>query len=49
VDLSAYAGRPPQADVLREATADIMTAIAALLAELRGERAPESLYDPEGR
>ncbi|MFC4007912.1 lysophospholipid acyltransferase family protein [Nonomuraea purpurea] len=49
VDLSKYAGRPPRADVLREATADIMAAITAQLAELRGEKAPETPYDPAGR
>ncbi|MEU4574500.1 lysophospholipid acyltransferase family protein [Nonomuraea sp. ATR24] len=49
VDLSRYAGRPPHADVLREATADIMAALTAQLAELRGEKAPETPYDPAGR
>ncbi|TDE59494.1 1-acyl-sn-glycerol-3-phosphate acyltransferase [Nonomuraea mesophila] len=49
VDLSKYADRPPQAAVLREATADIMAAITAQLAELRGEKAPETPYDPAGR
>jgi 1-acyl-sn-glycerol-3-phosphate acyltransferase len=49
VDLSKYAGQEPTADVLRDATADIMAAIAAQLAELRGEKPPETLYDPAGR
>ncbi|NBE96117.1 1-acyl-sn-glycerol-3-phosphate acyltransferase [Nonomuraea sp. KC401] len=49
VDLSKYADRPPHADVLREATADIMAAITAQLAGLRGEKAPETPYDPAGR
>ncbi|MEV4221411.1 lysophospholipid acyltransferase family protein [Nonomuraea sp. NPDC049725] len=49
VDLSRYAGRAPHADVLREATADIMAALTAQLAELRGEKAPETPYDPAGR
>ncbi|MEU6711822.1 lysophospholipid acyltransferase family protein [Nonomuraea sp. NPDC046802] len=49
VDLSKYAGSAPRADVLREATADIMAAITAQLAELRGEKAPETPYDPAGR
>lgn len=49
VDLSKYAGRPPHADVLHDATADIMMAITAQLAELRGEKAPEAPYDPAGR
>jgi 1-acyl-sn-glycerol-3-phosphate acyltransferase len=49
VDLSKYAGKDPQGDVLRDATADIMAAITAQLAELRGEKAPETPYDPAGR
>jgi len=49
VDLSKYQGRPPSPSVLREATADIMAAITAQLAELRGEKAPQSPYDPAGR
>ncbi|MEV5753524.1 1-acyl-sn-glycerol-3-phosphate acyltransferase [Actinoallomurus sp. NPDC052308] len=46
VDLSKYEGRPLDAETLNAATADIMRAIADLLAELRGEPAPEKLYDP---
>ncbi|GAA0992626.1 lysophospholipid acyltransferase family protein [Acrocarpospora macrocephala] len=38
VDLSRYHGMSP--DVLRDATADIMAAITAQLAELRGEKVP---------
>ncbi|MEV0378566.1 lysophospholipid acyltransferase family protein [Nonomuraea sp. NPDC050643] len=49
VDLSKYASGAAHADVLREATADIMAAITAQLAELRGEKAPETPYDPAGR
>ncbi|WP_245740049.1 lysophospholipid acyltransferase family protein [Nonomuraea maritima] len=49
VDLSKYVGEPPHGDVLRAATADIMAAITAQLAELRGEKAPETPYDPAGR
>ncbi|TDD35431.1 1-acyl-sn-glycerol-3-phosphate acyltransferase [Nonomuraea terrae] len=49
VDLSKYAGQPPHADVLRAATADIMAAVTTQLAELRGEKAPETPYDPAGR
>lgn len=49
VDLSKYMGEPPHADVLRAATADIMAAITVQLAELRGEKAPETPYDPAGR
>ncbi|MEV7012753.1 lysophospholipid acyltransferase family protein [Streptosporangium sp. NPDC051022] len=44
VDLSKYEGQPLHADVLREATADIMAAITAQLAELRGEKAPETPF-----
>jgi 1-acyl-sn-glycerol-3-phosphate acyltransferase len=49
VDLSKYAGRAPHADVLRAATADIMAAITAQLAELRGEKAPAVPYDSTER
>ncbi|MEV0230477.1 lysophospholipid acyltransferase family protein [Nonomuraea sp. NPDC050786] len=49
VDLSKYEGRPMHADVLREATADIMAAITEQLAELRGEKGPETPYDPSRR
>ncbi len=45
VDLSAYEGRPLDADTLRSATADIMRAIADLVGELRGEQPPAELYD----
>jgi 1-acyl-sn-glycerol-3-phosphate acyltransferase len=45
VDLSRYRGRPPHATVLRDATADIMFAITAQVAELRGEKAPDELFD----
>ncbi|RAY12439.1 1-acyl-sn-glycerol-3-phosphate acyltransferase [Actinomadura craniellae] len=46
VDLSRYADVPVTAEVLRDATADIMRAIADLLGELRGEEPPKELYDP---
>ncbi|MDP4502951.1 lysophospholipid acyltransferase family protein [Nonomuraea turcica] len=49
VDLSKYAGQSLEAAVLREATADIMAAITEQLAELRGEKGPETPYDPAGR
>jgi 1-acyl-sn-glycerol-3-phosphate acyltransferase len=45
VDLSAYEGRPLDAETLTAATGDIMRAIANLLGELRGEEPPEELYD----
>ncbi|MBM9503884.1 lysophospholipid acyltransferase family protein [Actinacidiphila acididurans] len=46
VDLSAYYGKEPNAEVLREVTETIMTAVKDLLAEVRGEPAPAGLYDP---
>jgi 1-acyl-sn-glycerol-3-phosphate acyltransferase len=45
VDLSQYEGEPLNAATLSAATADIMRAIADLLGELRGEKAPDKLYD----
>jgi 1-acyl-sn-glycerol-3-phosphate acyltransferase len=46
VDLSAWYGKEPTAEVLREVTAAIMGAVKELLAEVRGEPAPPGLYDP---
>lgn len=46
VDLSKYEGRPLDAQVLNEATADLMAAIAELLGRLRGETPPAELWDP---
>ncbi|GAA2351620.1 lysophospholipid acyltransferase family protein [Streptomyces cuspidosporus] len=45
VDLSAYYGKEPTAEVLRAATDDIMAAVAELLSEVRGEPAPAERYD----
>ncbi|SEO00130.1 lysophospholipid acyltransferase family protein [Actinacidiphila rubida] len=45
VDLSAYYGKEPTSEVLREVTEKIMEAVKDLLAELRGEPAPAGLYD----
>ena len=45
IDLSAYEGKLDQAS-LTAATAVLMDAIAALLAELRGEPAPAERWDP---
>ncbi|OLT10947.1 acyltransferase [Actinomadura sp. CNU-125] len=45
VDLSRYAGEPLGKETLRAATDDIMTAIAGLLGELRGELPPVERYD----
>lgn len=49
VDLSAWAGRPLTADVLRGATNAIMADITQLLAGLRGEEPPVVPYDPRAR
>lgn len=46
VDLSAYYGKEPTAELLREVTETIMEAVKQLLSELRGEPAPAGLYDP---
>ncbi|WP_248958174.1 lysophospholipid acyltransferase family protein [Sphaerisporangium perillae] len=45
VDLSKYEGLPMRGQVLKDATADIMAAITAQLAELRGEKAPDAPFD----
>ncbi|MEV5827451.1 lysophospholipid acyltransferase family protein [Spirillospora sp. NPDC052242] len=45
VDLSRYEGRPLDRETLRAATDDVMTAIAGLLGELRGEEPPTERYD----
>ena len=44
VDLSAYSDRPVDAALLREVTDLIMTRVRDLLAEVRGEPAPEEFY-----
>ncbi|MBD0672695.1 lysophospholipid acyltransferase family protein [Streptomyces sp. CBMA156] len=45
VDLSRYQGQELTAQVLADATEDIMTAITAVLAEVRGEEPPAERYD----
>ncbi|MFJ6775385.1 lysophospholipid acyltransferase family protein [Kitasatospora sp. NPDC091257] len=45
VDLSKYRGQELTAQVLADATEDIMTAITAVLAEVRGEEPPAERYD----
>ncbi|GAA4136858.1 lysophospholipid acyltransferase family protein [Actinomadura keratinilytica] len=45
VDLSRYQGKPLTKSTLREATDEIMTTIAGLLGELRGQEPPKELYD----
>jgi len=44
VDLSRWQGRELTADVLRGATADVMSAVTALVEQLRGEKAPETVH-----
>ncbi|GII61995.1 1-acyl-sn-glycerol-3-phosphate acyltransferase [Sphaerisporangium krabiense] len=44
VDLSKYAGLPMRGQVLKDATADIMAEVVALLSELRGEKAPDTPF-----
>ena len=48
LDLSAYRGKPLDQASLLKATGELMDAIAALLAELRGEPAPAERWDPDG-
>jgi hypothetical protein len=44
VDLSAYRGRPLDAALLREVTDLLMVQVRELLAEVRGEPAPEDFF-----
>jgi 1-acyl-sn-glycerol-3-phosphate acyltransferase len=46
VDLSRFYGKEMTADVLKEATEVIMAAITRQLEEVRGEKAPDTPYDP---
>jgi 1-acyl-sn-glycerol-3-phosphate acyltransferase len=46
LDLSAYRGKPLDQAKLLKATGELMDAIAALLAEVRGEPAPPERWDP---
>ncbi|UOE46088.1 1-acyl-sn-glycerol-3-phosphate acyltransferase [Agromyces larvae] len=46
LDLSAYRGRPLDQATLTAATAELMDAITALLAEIRDEPAPAERWDP---
>jgi 1-acyl-sn-glycerol-3-phosphate acyltransferase len=46
VDLSAYAGQRLSASTLRDATADIMAEITALLAKIRQDTPPAVPWDP---
>jgi 1-acyl-sn-glycerol-3-phosphate acyltransferase len=47
VDLTAYLDRAPDAETVHEVTDRVMRAVTALVASLRGERAPDELYDRE--
>ncbi|MCW2621819.1 MAG: acyltransferase [Frankiales bacterium] len=46
VDLGAYAGRPLDGDVLRDATAAVMDAVTTQLELIRGEKRPARVHDP---
>ena len=46
VDLSEFAGQPLTNQVLRAATDKIMTAVAGLVGELRGQTPPTEFYHP---
>ncbi|MET7681671.1 lysophospholipid acyltransferase family protein [Streptomyces sp. NPDC005423] len=46
VDLSPFYGREMTPELLKEATEVIMAAITRLLEEIRGEKAPDTPYDP---
>ncbi|HWA68097.1 MAG TPA: lysophospholipid acyltransferase family protein [Mycobacteriales bacterium] len=47
VDLSAYRGRPVDAELLREVTELVMAKITELLVELRGGTPPAQTFDPK--
>jgi hypothetical protein len=46
VDLSRYYDREMSPDLLKEVTEVIMAAVTAQLELIRGEKAPENVYDP---
>jgi hypothetical protein len=46
VDLTRFYDREMTAELLKEATEVIMAAITRQLEEIRGEKAPETPYDP---
>lgn len=46
VDLSRFYDQEPTPEVLREVTETIMAAVTELLEEIRGEKAPDTPYDP---
>jgi hypothetical protein len=47
VDLSRWHGEELTADVLRDATEAIMSAIKDMLEQVRGETAPAVVHDPD--
>ncbi|MGH3628897.1 MAG: lysophospholipid acyltransferase family protein [Sciscionella sp.] len=47
IDLSGYRGKRAGAKLLTEVTTVCMREVTALLAELRGEPAPDGFYDPK--
>lgn len=49
VDLSDLLGRPITVDLVNQATARIMDAITAIVAELRGEQPPAERFDPRSK
>ncbi|WP_051580832.1 lysophospholipid acyltransferase family protein [Pseudonocardia acaciae] len=49
IDMSAYRDRPVDAALLREVTDHLMGVVRDLLAEVRGEPAPEGFYRRAGR
>ena len=46
VDLSKWYGKADDPEAMREATAAIMRDITKLLEEIRGEKAPATIFDP---
>lgn len=44
MDLSSYTGKPVTRDLVAQATAELMTTIASLVGELRGEKPPAILW-----
>jgi 1-acyl-sn-glycerol-3-phosphate acyltransferase len=47
MDMSRYAGVEPTGEILRQVTDEIMTKVAAQVAELRAEPAPAEFFKPE--
>ena len=46
IDLSAWHGKEGDPEALREATAFVMRELTTLLEQLRGEKRPETIFDP---